>query len=166
MTSTPPPPTGEPLGYPAKDLTLLNQSRQSVIADYQLDFGPWWYVPLLAALFPAACIWLRGEFGWVGVVVGIGAVTSFVAVVAHDSRRRRVRARWTPPSQRNRRGVVLMFLMNFVLISGWIRASLWLADASAPGFLAGMAIGWGLSVAVLTVVRMLVRRERERVLGT
>ena len=57
MTSTPPPPTGEPvrpLGYdPAEGLALLHQSQETILVDQQLDFGPWWYVPVLGSLYPA-----------------------------------------------------------------------------------------------------------------
>ena len=58
-----------------------------------------------------------------------------------------------------------MFFMNFVLISGWMRTEMWLEDASATRFLAGMAIGWLFSIAVFAAVRTLLQRERERVLG-
>lgn len=168
MTSTPPPPTGEPvdpLGYdPAEGLALLSQSRKNVVASQQLDFGPWWYVPVLAFVFPAmhTFIW---SGGLLGTVLGLFGIGGLVGVFVHDMQRRRVRAKWVSPAKRNRVGNIVGITTNFCLIFGWIQLSDLARDRPVDNLVIAV-VGYIATLVVLVTSRHLLLRERRKVLSS
>ena len=170
MTSTPPPPTGEPvspLGYdPAEGLALLHQSQETVLVDQQLDFGPWWYVPVLGFLYPALFTWIWGELGGLGAIIGVTAISVAALTLVHDRRRRGARVSWAIPSKRNGRGMAIMFAMNFVTTFGWLQTSFYADDLPVRRYLLVMLVGWLVTMAVIAVARSALLREREKVLGS
>ena len=174
MTSTPPSPTGEPLeplGYdPAEGLALLSQSRKNVVVDQQLDFGPWWYVPVLALFYAAVFAWMVSGTGATVLVCTALAVAGLCGVIAHDRRRRGVRPGWPSPLGRSGRGTTIFLVMSTVLNGGLIigsgEASRWFRSQESASLLALSLLMWIFATAVLSITRFALHRERDRVLSS
>ena len=166
MTATPPPTdgTGDPLGYdPADGLSLLHQSRDQVIADHQLDYGPWWYPPILAFAFPAfyTWAWVGGPFGR---AIGLIGAVSLLLVLFHDRHRRKVRPHWVSPSERNRIGNIVGLTTNFFVISGWVSGSRLARDEGVVDWVI-IVVGYIATLLVLTIARSVMHRELARMTG-
>ena len=168
MTSATPPTSGagDPLGYdPADGLALLNQSQETVVVLQQLDFGPWWYVPVLSLAYPAIFGWISGESGVLGVVFAVVAVVGGCLVAIHDRRRRGVRLSWESRVSRSGRAMGIMFATNFVLIAASLQTS-YLFDGRDGLSLIGISVIWWVgSIVVLSIARAALHRERAKVVG-
>lgn len=166
MNTTPPPPSGDPLGYdPAEGLAMLKQSQDQVVAAHQLDFGPWWYSAIFGAVHPALFAWVLGDGGLIVSITALLAIAGFSTVAIFDRPRSGIHMGWLATGNRNRRGMTITFLMNFVLIFGWLQAMNWFDDQESLSLLGFALIGWAATTAVFLVVRAAMHRERRKVLG-
>lgn len=143
----------------AADLELLDRAKSVVHVDQFLDFGPWWYAPLLATTVGGVVLFGQAftNFFWNGVV-GVVAVAAGCVVSVHDYRRRTVRSR------RSTRGVAfvgLIVLLCWLIIAAWGTAISSLGyERFVPGY---AAVGWVLTSLVLLGVRVVllaIRRQR------
>ena len=139
------------------DLALLSRARSSVVVDQTLDFGPWWYAPLLATLIGAAT--LMGEsaagrwnFAFAGAALLCGAL-----VAGHDYGRRAVHAR---PSMRTAVVVAPIVIGIFGLLVGWGTALSTMGyDRFVPRW--GLLF-WAGTTCLLLLVRHLLHSVRRR----
>ena len=82
-----------PIVDPAADLELLDRAKSTVPIDEFLDFGPWWYAPLLATLIGGLSLFGADvDSGW-NLAAGVVAVAAGGVVAIHDFKRRAVRSR-------------------------------------------------------------------------
>jgi len=142
---------------PAADLELLARARSEADIDQFLDFGPWWYAPLLATMIGGLTLFGRG-FDTVGSLLILAvALTAGGIVGAHDRRRRAVRLR---PTRRGLGFLLIMIAFLWALMAAWGTAASsidW--DTSVPGY---AAIGWALTTLTLLAVRTLLDVVRQR----
>jgi len=144
METTPQPSDGFD---PQADLDLLDRAKASVGINNTLDFGPWWYAPLLAT-----CVAGCSLFGRAGALTsalwGVLGLTAAVAMAAHDYRRRTVKPKFSLQSAG--------LLFGIVIIS-WAVVAAWGTAVSSTGyerFVPGFAIlGWLLTTAVFLLIR-------------
>ncbi|MEM9654085.1 MAG: hypothetical protein AAGA65_18470, partial [Actinomycetota bacterium] len=128
---------------PQADLDLLERARAAVDLDHALDFGPWWYAPLLATCLGAASL-ANQDFGnGTGLVfIAVGAMTG-VVLMAHDFGRRKSCPRFSVRA-------AAITLVAAAVVLGIM--ALWGAAVSAvgtDGFLpVYAAVGWVFSTAV------------------
>lgn len=142
----------------AADLDLLSRAKASVHTDLILDFGPWWYAPLLATTVGGLTLFGQAMNTASSLVFGAVALLAGGFMSVHDFRRRPVKSR---PSMRG-----AGFLVAMVIVS-WIVVGLWGTAVSSLGyerFMPGYALlGWALTTAFFLVVRSglyAIRRRR------
>lgn len=132
---------------PEEALKLLADSKASVPVNDLLDFGPWWYAPMLATSIGGLTLFGRGWDVTFNVLCGIAGFGCGIYMAVHNYRSRKVRPRPTVRSAGT--------LMIVVLIS-WIVIGLWGTAASTLGddFLPWPAVGcWLATVAFFLGVR-------------
>ncbi len=147
---------------PAADLDLLDRARSVVEVDQVLDFGPWWYAPLLATMIGGLTLFGHDVTGFgTATAAGVVALLAGGILAVHDYRRRSVRLR------RSARGAG--FLGLFVLVA-WLIIGAWGTAVSSLGyerFVPGYAVlAWMLTTAALLGIRagLQVIRSRRRAL--
>lgn len=142
---------------PASDLALLKRAKSSVALDQVLDFGPWWYAPLLATLIGGLTIFGNDVSEGTNRIAGVVAVIAGALVAWHDYRRRPVRPK---PSRRSAPLVAVVVVGLFVVMSLWGTAvSSTGFDRLFPGY---AAVGWLLTTAVLLGVRSVLHVARKK----
>lgn len=132
--------------------------------DAALDFGPWWYAPLLATSIGGLTIFGRDVVDVTNIAIGGLALVALAVVAVHDHRRRKVRL---PMGQGLGRSAVLHGLIVIVVL---VLTGAWGTAISSVGYDRFVpfyaALGWALTTAVLLGIRVLftVLRRRRRVL--
>lgn len=133
---------------PAADLDLLDRAQSVVDVDQILDFGPWWYAPLLAALIGGLTLFGQDVGGIANVAAGVVGVAAGIIVAIHDHRRRAVRLRGSARSAGLLAVIVVLFL---VLIGSWGTA---VSSLGYERFVPGYAVlAWLLTSMTLLGVR-------------
>lgn len=142
---------------PTSDLALLERAKSSIEEDQILDFGPWWYAPLIATLIAGVTLWGQETDGGWNLVAGVVGLLSGGAVAIHDHRRRMVRPRKTV------RGAALLapvVVLTFATMAAWGTAVSTLGyDRFVPGY---AVLGWVLTSLVLLGARTLLLTIRRR----
>lgn len=142
---------------PAADLELLDRARKNAVVDDVLDFGAWWYAPMIATMVGGLTLYGRGGDDRWSLAYGLAAVVATIVTVVHDYRRRKVRSRTTVTSIVYVVAVVLLLL----LVTG-----LWGTAVSSVGyddFVPGYAIvGWLLTTGFFLAVRAALTSFRRR----
>ena len=143
---------------PAEDLELLERARSLVDVDQLLDFGPWWYAPLLATMIGGLTLFGHDIDDLGNVAAGVAAVAAAAVVAIHDYRRRKVRLR------RSARGLAFLGLITalcWLLIAAWGTA---LSSLGYDRFVPGYAfLAWTLTSIALLVIRngsQMIRRHQ------
>jgi hypothetical protein len=133
---------------PASDLDLLDRAQSTVDVDQVLDFGPWWYAPLLATMIGGLTLFGQATSRWLSIVAGLAAVTAGVVLSVHDYRRRKVRLR---RSMRSAVFIGLIVVITWLLIAAWGTA---ISSLGAERFVPGPAVAaWALTTIALLGVR-------------
>lgn len=153
-----PEPSTSSIVNPAADLDLLERARSTVPIDEFLDFGPWWYAPLLATLIGGLSLFGADvDNGW-SIAAGVVAVAAGGVVAVHDHRRRTVRSR---PSKRGVGFLALTLLIMWVIIAAWGTAQSSLGiERFVPVY---AALAWVLTSLVLLAIQqalLAIRRRR------
>ena len=142
---------------PKSDLELLNRARSAVDVDHVLDFGPWWYAPLLTNCLAGATLFGR-ELGTTTsfILGGIGLLSGLI-VAGHDFGRRTIRPKF---SLRSTAMLAIVVLIMFVIIGLWGTA---VSSVGVEHFLPWYAIGgWLLTTALFLGIRALSHWLRSR----
>jgi hypothetical protein len=129
-----------------------------VPSDQLLDFGPWWYAPLIATMLGGATLFTQnpGNLFWHGIA-GIVAAVAGVITSAHDSRRRATR---TGPSTQGMFYLGLIVVMCWVFLAAWGTAVSTLGEARfVPGY---AALAWAVTTLALLGVRSVLSNVRRR----
>lgn len=158
---TTPTPEGRPSASrpidPAADLDLLDRARSVVDLDQMLDFGPWWYAPLLATMIGGLTLFGQDVSGVTNVAAGVVALLAAIIVAAHDHRRRPVRLRG---SARGVGFLGLIIVLCWVIIAAWGTAISSLGyERFVPGY---AALAWILTSMALLGIRLGFRAVRRR----
>lgn len=133
---------------PKADLELLNRAKSSVDIDHVLDFGPWWYAPLIASCLAGATLFGQDFTTSTSFVLGGIGVLSGLVVMSHDFGRRTVRPKFSVRSSAMLAAIVLVV---FVILGLWGTA---VSSIGADRFLPWYAIGgWLLTAALFLAIR-------------
>lgn len=142
----------------ASDLQILNRAKSATEVDQFLDFGPWWYAPLLAITVGGLVLFGQAFDNLWNVVVGGAAVAAGCVVSIHDYRRRAVRLR---PTTRSAALTGLVIVICWAIIAAWGTAISSLGyERFVPGY---AALGWLATSLVFLGIRqglMAIRRRR------
>ncbi|MEL7158973.1 MAG: hypothetical protein AAFN30_20600 [Actinomycetota bacterium] len=142
---------------PSDDLALLERAASVVNTDQYLDFGPWWYAPMLATSIGGLSLFGPAVDGDWKAVTALVAVGAGAVVSVHDYRRRTVRLR---PSIRGAVYVTGMVVLIWMLVATWGTA---LSALGWERFVPGYAIAaWVLTSLLLLGVRATLLRARRR----
>jgi hypothetical protein len=148
--------TTEPHFDPQSDLELLNRARSAVDVDHVLDFGPWWYAPLLTNCLAGATLFGRLGTTTSFILGGIGLLSGLV-VAGHDFGRRTIRPKF---SFRSTAMLAIIVLIVFVILGLWGTA---VSSIGAERFLPWYAIaGWLLTAALFLGIRAVSHWLRSR----
>ena len=142
---------------PAADLELLDRAQASVELDQVLDFGPWWYAPVLAAFVAATALFVQDTSSTASRIVWAVAFGAGAYVAWHDYRRRGVRSR---PSTRAFAMRAPIALAAFALLMLW---ELTISTVGYGRFVPGYAVlGWLLTTVLLLGLRSGLHALRNR----
>ena len=123
-----------------------------------LDFGPWWYAPLLAMMIGGLILFPEAPNDLHVVAWGSIAAIAGGTITIHDHRRRSVRLR---PSVRSAALLGLMAVICWALVAAWGTA---ISSIGYESFVPVYALlGWLLTTAVLLGIRaglLALRRRR------
>lgn len=144
---------------PATDLELLDRAQHLIEVDQILDFGPWWYAPLLATLIGGLSLFGQDTTDATNVAAGVVAIGAAVVMSIHDHRRRGVRHR----SSVTGKGIATVGLSVFIglaFVASWGTAVSTLGyDRFFPGY---AALGWVLTTLALLGIRAWAQTIRRR----
>ncbi len=141
---------------PAADLAMLDRAMSSVDLDQALDFGPWWYAPMISTMVASVTLFSQPGAGDWSFVFAIVAIATGTAVSVHDYRRRKVRLR---PGVASFKVLFPMVLGAFVLLAAWGTAVSSIGyDRFVPWY--AMA-GWALTTGLLLGLRAVLGVKRQ-----
>lgn len=143
---------------PAVALATLHQSKQKAEADFWLDYGPWWYVPVISLLLASYATVIAHD------VIVLQLVNSLVllALIFHDRRRRRVFIdRGWSKHARSRPGLIVV---QVGLVLAWAVGVIWARVNDADFFPVFTIVGFALTLIAQVALRAYMERERSRVL--
>lgn len=143
---------------PAADLALLGRAKSVAHLDQFLDFGPWWYAPMLATTIGGLMLFGQavGNLFWNGAI-GLVAVMAGALVTVHDYRRRAVRS---GPSTRGAGFLGLIVVLCWLIIAAWGTV---ISSLGYERFFPGYAVGgWALTTLVFLGVRAILLAIRSR----
>lgn len=142
----------------AADLELLDRAKSRVDIDQFLDFGPWWYAPLLATVLGGFSLFGQDFSNLWNILFAVAGLAAGCAVSIHDFRRRAVRLR---PTRRSAAFVVFIVVISWMMVAAWGTAISSLGyERFVPGY---AALAWGLTSAAFLGIRaalMAIRRQR------
>lgn len=139
---------GEPDFDPRSDLDLLQRARSSVDMSHILDFGPWWYAPMLATCIAGLTLFSQTSSFLSAVVIGLLGFGSGAFGAIHDFRRRTVRPK---KSIRSTGFMAIIVLTSLFVISLWGTA---ISSLGYERFFPGYALlGWMLTTAMFLLIR-------------
>lgn len=133
---------------PEADLELLERSRSSVAINDVLDFGPWWYAPLLATCVGGLTLFGQ-EFGAaINIFYGVAGFGAGTIMAVHDYRRRTVRPKFSGKA---------FGLLAAIFAVTWVTIGLWGSALSSIGYddfvpLPALA-AWALTTAGFLAIR-------------
>ena len=137
---------------------LLDRAKSVVELDSFLDFGPWWYAPLLATTIGSLSLWSHDLWSLAGLTLGATTITTAVVVSVHDYRRRLVQA-----NTKSARGAIYLAA---IVILVWVIIALWGTAISAIGYDRFVptfaAVGWVLTCLALLGLRAALISIRQR----
>lgn len=142
---------------PKADLELLERSKSSVAVNDVLDFGPWWYAPLLATCVGGLTLFGAAFGAPANIAFGIAGFGAGGIMAVHDYRRRTVR----PKFSRHAFG-----LLAGIFAIAWVTLGLWGTALSSIGyddFVPFPAVAaWTLTTVMFLAVRQLCQSILQR----
>jgi len=142
---------------PVADLALLDQVKRNVERHDLMNFGPWWYAPVLATMAASLTLFNRGaEFAW-EIAYLVVAAGMLVLSVGHHYLRRNVRTRFS----REGFGAMLVVaaLCWLVTVAWGVAVSTLGYDAFVPGY---AILAWFLTVGYFLAIRQVLLRVSAR----
>jgi len=133
---------------PQADLDLLDRAKSTVHINNTLDFGPWWYAPLLATCVSGLTLFGHAATTLSSILYLVAGSLAGAIMGIHDYRRRTVRPKF---SMQGAGLIVGIFIITWAMISLW---SVAVYSVGYDRFMPGYAIlGWLLTTVAFLVIR-------------
>lgn len=135
---------------PQADLELLQRSKSAVAIDDVLNFGPWWYAPLLATCVGGLTLFGQDYDYALNALYAIAGFGSGALMAVHDYRRRTVRPKFSFTS--------LGLIVGIVAIM-WLTVAAWGTAISTIGYddfvILPAVIAWTITAAAFLAIRQI-----------